>query len=365
MSLYITPGATFEAVLEAAGDPGLVGDIGLLIVDNQGAVEQAFSVADIVETPAGSGVYAATRQGPFLAAQYTIVWKLGSTGVTFGVDDLFVAGIPVLPPVAQPSAGGLCGAWTDGEDVAACCSATAGSDSSLFDTVALEASVILNDLTGRRYPGICSRTVRPCATRSPCSFQVLSRGHVVGWAGGAWSGDVRPCGCAPLSRVKLAGYPVQAISGVLIDGVAVDPSLYRLDGHRWLTRLANPDGTPGTWPSCQRLDLADTEPGTFSVEYLFGAEPSLVAVAAATELACELWKACPGNVGECSLPSGTVRVIRQGVTIERKKVATFIAGAPTGLVHVDAFLAAEAAKGPGRRSAVWSPDTVRYAKEVG
>lgn len=362
MTVAVAPGQPFEATLDD-GDTGLVGDLGTVIVDNQGNIEQPFEAGDIIETPAASGVYAATRSAPWLAGQYTIVWKLGSTGETRGAEDIVVSGVAAPVPTPQPALYGLCGAWADGTDVLDCCDTQAGSDGSVLDGVALEASIILNDLVGRRYPGFCEKTVRPCSTRDPCSFQVLSRGHIVAWGDGEWIGEGgRPCGCRALSRVKLSGYPVTAISGVKIDGVAVDPSLYGIDRSRFLVRLANADGSAGSWPSCQRLDLPDTEPGTFSVTYVFGAAPPFTGVEAAKQLACELWKACPGNAGECALPSGVVRIDRQGVTIERKLAQTFLADAPTGLVHVDAFLSAEKRNGALRRPAVWSPDSERFAR---
>jgi hypothetical protein len=150
---------------------------------------------------------------------------------------------------------------------------------------------------------------------------------------------------------------------VKIDGAVVDPSGYRLDGKRWLVRLADADGTIRFWPGCQRLDLDDTEPGTWSVTYVYGAAPPASAVSAAAQLACELWKACPGNTGECQIPTGTVRLTRQGVTVERVTLATFLSSGQTGLVLVDAFLAAYG--GGGRRAAFWSPDIDSYAQSVG
>ena len=60
------------------------------------------------------------------------------------------------------------------------------------------------------------------------------------------------------------------------------------------------------------MDLDDTESGTWSVSYLSGIDPPLAGKAAATALACEL---LPG--AECKLPTGAVRIVRQGVTIDK------------------------------------------------
>jgi hypothetical protein len=166
--------------------------------------------------------------------------------------------------------------------------------------------------------------------------------------------------------VLLPGYPVTAIAEVLIDGVAQPPSEYRLDGNRKLVRLADAYGKAQDWPSCQRLDLADTEENTFAVTYYYGVAPPALATRAAAQLACELYRACSSEGGECALPTGTVRVTRQGVTVERAELATFLSGGQTGLVQVDAFLAAYGLGGPRRRRpAIWSPDGPRYAQRLG
>jgi hypothetical protein len=76
--MNIGPGETFEAVIET-GTTGLVGTLELGILDNQGAFTAALDSDDIIETPAGSGVYAATRTAPTVKGQYTILWSLDGT----------------------------------------------------------------------------------------------------------------------------------------------------------------------------------------------------------------------------------------------------------------------------------------------
>lgn len=284
----------------------------------------------------------------------------------------------ILPSSVDPSAGlgGPCTAWCDSQDVNACLDST--GDKTQF---AFEASAILYENSGRLWSGVCEKTVRPCATRG-CGFQILSRGHIVGpwdygygygdgygWWGTAWMWNgSTPCGCMPLSRVRLSGYPVSEIIEVLIDGVAVDPVTYRLDEHRWLTRVRNPAdvNTPLFWPACQQLDLADTEVGTWSVTYRYGQTPPLIGQHAAAQLAAELWKACNGQ--ECQLPAGTTRITRNGLTVER----TFfqrdraIGAWRTGLSLVDMFLNTYNPSGLRRRPSVWAPSsTHRYARPVG
>lgn len=261
---------------------------------------------------------------------------------------------------------GPCTAWIDGADVAECCDVDAGSDGSLFDSVALNASQLLFELSGRLFTGACEQNVRPCNLDTPCGFQTLSRGHIISspwaWDGWHWRGGAGlGCGCRPLSQILLPGYPISAVAEVKIDGVVIDSDGYRLDRKRWLTRMADADGKARLWPSCQRQDLPDTEPGTFSITYTSGADPPDSGVEAAKQLACELYKACPNTAGECKLPAGTVRVIRQGITVERQTISTFLRNAQTGLVLVDAFLAAYGSRSQ-RRPAVWGPDAQEFAR---
>lgn len=273
---------------------------------------------------------------------------------------------------------GPCSDWLTGEDVAACCDSADvfASDPTIFDTAVAQAQELLFQLSGRRFPGVCETTARPCRTGCGCPWQILSRGHLV-WnpnLDGGWACDGDTCGCRPLSRVLLSGY-VQEVIEVLIDGVTVDPATYRVDRHRWLVRVRDPAApdTALTWPGCQNLDLDETEDGTFAVSYTFGKNPPASGVAAAAELACEIYKGCSG--GECELPSGVVRYSRQGVVVEKSAFASWgfesgrgtrAKGWGTGMAAVDAFLNAWNPGGLQQVPIFWSPASVgRYAPSVG
>jgi len=158
--------------------------------------------------------------------------------------------------------------------------------------------------------------------------------------------------------VLLSGYPVQAIAQVKINGEIVPPSSYRLDESRYLTRT---DGS--FWPFCQDLAAEDDMDGTFSISYWYGATPPASAVAAASALACELFNACDPD-RECRLPEGAVRIVRQGLTIERlQPLASMLKRGETGILPLDSFLAVYG--GYKRRPAIWSPDGPHYARPVG
>ena len=83
----VAPGVAFEAT--TYGFPtGLVGTIGVRIMDGQGATVTARTTAGIIEAPAGSGIYTATSLiAPNTAGQYQIVWD---DTALFVPDDLVV-----------------------------------------------------------------------------------------------------------------------------------------------------------------------------------------------------------------------------------------------------------------------------------
>src|SRR5262245_13316995 len=130
---------------------------------------------------------------------------------------------------------GPCTPWITGDDVADCCNVETSSGA-LFDAVAVQASDLLFEISGRLYPGECGpRTVRPACDSCWCGFQVLSRGYVIGpWDYGY---PLMLCDCCLLacdpSLVKLAGVPVREIEEVLINGDVLPASEYALVNQRY------------------------------------------------------------------------------------------------------------------------------------
>jgi hypothetical protein len=257
---------------------------------------------------------------------------------------------------------GPCSAWIGAGDVADCCSAA--SNPASYDDVALDASMVLFELSGRQFSGICEQKVRPVDTRCQhwhgYGFWSASSW---GWDGLGWWDGFRHYGCGHVSYVKLAGYPVRQILEVKIDGAVVDPGEYRLDRWRELVRMDDP-GPPvvhNHWPKCQNIALDDDQPGTFSITYEFGVDPPPLGIHAAAELACQLYLACQG--ADCELPRNATRVVRQGIEIDRTVLLNFLMrGQPTGMTTVDAFLSAYPSS--GRRPAVFSPDVHPYPRRV-
>lgn len=281
------------------------------------------------------------------------------------------------PPGPTP---GPCTPWITADDVPNCCTIQADADA--LAVVAEEASVALFEISGRQFTGLCTNVVRPCRQMCDCWGGIAAglpwywgagSSWPAAWAGwgGAWGNECgERCGCGQLSTVLLSGYPVREIVEVLIDGQTVDPDGYRLDGWNTLVRMADP-GPPvvdQSWPACQNLALNADQPGTFQITYRYGIDVPALGRRAACQLACQLLAACPGTPAQASgtLPQGVVSIDRQGVKVERSLLANwFDPKKPTGLTAVDMFLRAHWAGRQQRRSAIFSPDIARFARQVG
>jgi len=377
--VYVEAGQPFEAVY-AHGGSGLVPGIEVAIFDGDGNIVFGPTAANITEEMVGIiplGVYTWNAPGaPLSTGQYTIIWSPdGSWNALTNstADELVIVAVGstgVLPPLPPPADGGIrpgpCTAWTTSAAIAACMDVP---NSNVYDDAIAAASEILYELSARRFPGLCERTVRPCQTAGMfCGIQTLSRGYVVlppdwGWNGVSWGMD---CGCTPLSSVELAGRPVRDILEVVIDGVVLDPGEYRLDGQQYLVRMNG-----GRWPACQRLDLEDTEVGTWSVTYEYGQAIPLIGQMAARDLAFEIYKSCDATdtEGDCELPEGVTRVTRQGITYELPALISwgrdFTGIWRTGLTLVDAFLNAYNPRGLQRRPILYVPGAQKQARKVG
>ena len=268
--MNVASGSAFEACVDT-GVTGMTGTCSLRIQDNDGNDVQAPSTADITEQPAGSGIYCAQRTAPIPLGQYSLVWSDdGSfTPAHVAIEDLVIVSAEAgteLPPIQEAEdgyAGGPCRAWTTPEDAAACCGDQTRTRSTSRCRFASPASSCTRCRAGsssgaasapcahaRRMTSAASRSSR-AATSSPGTARS-------GWA--RRSPD-RRAPAAGVSRVLLPNYPVREIIEVKIDGVALDPSEYRIDGKRWLARMRDEDGNRRLWPRCQALDMDSSEDG--------------------------------------------------------------------------------------------------------
>lgn len=207
-----------------------------------------------------------------------------------------------------------------------------------------------------RVLGLCEVTVRPC--RQNCST-VDSHGIVLSssWGpviiNGQWwnigcgrCGNT--CGCGSAAPALVLPGPVDSITEVLIDGVVIDPTTYRVDNHRLLIR----EETWG-WPLCQDMNLPLGEPNTWAITYQRGVAVPTGGQIAAGVLAVELWKAACRDPS-CALPSRVQSITRQGVTIAVLDSFDDVDQGHTGIWLIDSWVAS-VTKAPAR-ARVYSPD---------
>jgi hypothetical protein len=102
--IFVKPSKTFEAT--ASGfTTGLVGTIGVRVVDGQGGTTIARTTSGIVESPAGSGVYTATLTSPSDVGQYEVVWDDAGSPTTWAAEDLTVTSSGAVPVTGSPGVG--------------------------------------------------------------------------------------------------------------------------------------------------------------------------------------------------------------------------------------------------------------------
>jgi hypothetical protein len=174
--------------------------------------------------------------------------------------------------------------------------------------------------------------------------------------GGVWynlppCGCPGQCGCSKLCEIPLPT-PVASVDEVKIDGVVLAETEYRVDNFDTLVRTPAVSGD--CWPTCQNLELPDTEEGTFSVTVTYGRDVPSALTMATAELACQLLKACVG--APCQLPQRVSTISRQGVTMGFIDPQEFLSQGRTGIYIVDLVIQSLNPHHLTRRSAVWSPD---------
>lgn len=228
-------------------------------------------------------------------------------------------------PIAQP--------W--------CCitgatSITGAAFAAITGSAALSATEVLWAASGRRF-GTCLATVYPC--RKECGdagwwdngqwiTPALIRGKWFNITCGMCMGD---CSCTSVEIVDLP-VPAAEIISVVIDGVTLPTSAYRVDNWR---RLIRQDG--GLWPLCQDRSRPPGSVGTWSVTLRVGAAVPHLGQVAMGELTCEFVKACAEDTS-CRLPRKVIELARQGVTFRFPDVQEMLKDGLLGLEMSDHFI---------------------------
>lgn len=214
------------------------------------------------------------------------------------------------------------------------CTLDATQDQLLIETVLDEASDMLAILSGLRVHGVCTRTVRPFGNESCLPESVWS----LSGAPGPWYLQ---------GSVPLRG-PRTDVVEVMIDGVVLPPSEYRLVQDRYLTRVG------AAWPTSNSVTGNDTDVGVWSITYRFGYPPDFLTKAAAVELTCEMLDFY--GTGSSNLPDGVVAANIQGAQVSLQGRAEALAeGADELVPAISRFLGIYAPDGQAR-STIWSPE---------
>jgi hypothetical protein len=154
------------------------------------------------------------------------------------------------------------------------------------------------------------------------------------------------CTCGAPVALALPG-PAMAVYEVLVDGVALAPSAYRLSGDQ----LVRADGQP--WPTCQDLLALPSTKGTWQVTYDRGTPVPVGGQIAAGMLAMELAKAACRD-STCQLPQRIQTITRQGVTIGMLDPFDGLEKGFTGIWLIDSWITSITKPQLGGR--VYSPD---------
>lgn len=271
---------------------------------------------EVTADQAGDWVYAFTATTPTI-----------TTEGTFTVTPLVMDGDPM-----QPGAG-PCDDWCTIDDVLEGWTAPDLATDRLIGLVIGAVSDLLYQRSARQFPGICSDVVIP-APSAGCLVALPHDGEVSLWsrAGGTFLHSPK--------RVDLGSYPVRQVIEVLIDGVALAASAWRVADWRWLVRT---DG--GTWPANTAEDTDD--PPRLEVSLTFGVVPPDSGNLAAVVLVRELVKGLVG--GKCALDRRVETLNREGVTITIPGLVDSLKEGKTGVAEVDLFLWAHNPNGLSRR----------------
>lgn len=224
------------------------------------------------------------------------------------------------------------------------------------------ASDLMFQLGGRRFPGMCTDTVRPgaCANGGmviaypfggEVSLQELAPwrpGHQIGLG----------LGCGGGRMLDLGSYPLVSVQEVREDGVAIDSTLYAIYDFRWLIRTDT-----GFWPCCNTLWQID--PPRLEVDFTFGQNPPASGNLAAVALARELLLAMADS-DDCTLDRRVRTVIREGLVEEMALpgLQDALATGRVGIPEVDMFVFAHNPAGIRRRGRIIVPGSGKRADRL-
>lgn len=271
--------------------------------------------------------------------------------------------------MTSPLPAGLCAAWpiiwpTNADGTV---DLPLGAETVTGTAVSM-ATEVLYALTARRF-GLCTVALRPCKRECYSSSwwsqqtllpftQTLTPFAASYWLGMSCGGCGTDCSCTNISEVALPG-PVYDVTQVKVDGVVlVKNTDYRLDSNRLLVRLG------AEWPSCNDLNLADTQPNTWSVTIQQGEPVPTLGQVAAGELAAQFVHMLL-DTGQCMLPKPVQSLSRQGVNITFLDPNEVFAAGRIGLYMSDLFIQTYNPDGRRNRAKVYNIDNLSTSRRLG
>jgi hypothetical protein len=240
---------------------------------------------------------------------------------------------------------------------------------------ATAASDILYELSGRVFPGECGPvTVRPVSRPTDIDTRSWATLFPVGWVASqgfaSAYGSYNPAvlaryGSLEPPTIELP-YAVTEIVQVKIDGETIPADEYELRDFKSLVRIRPSSSTVPVarygWPTSQIMDLADTEPGTFSVTYKYGVPPPAAGKIAARKLAEYLIMPQLGDANH--FPQRIRSISRQGVSAMVTDVLDLLKQGMLGIYECDLFINSVNPNKNARQAAVWSPDLGRPGRRT-
>jgi hypothetical protein len=302
------------------------------------------------------GTYTYAWNAPVAAGSYQAVWDGLYNSVAKQASELFAVSY------SGTNSAGPCGPW---EAINCDIPDGAGAISGVMIAAATE---VLWAKSGRQFDA-CTMTLRPC--RKDCfggQWPFYDRWNEYGrsWPypynyAGQWfnlgcGGCPGSCSCNVLYEAKMPT-PIASISEVIVDGVVLDPSAYKVYDRQMLLRV---DGSP--WPMCNNLNKDLTEVGTWGVTVTIGTEVPVIGRLAVGELASEFMKACLGM--DCALTAPIQNLVRQGTSMTFFDPNVVFAAGKVGLYWPDLFISSFNPAGIAARAQVIDVDGAFARKQT-
>lgn len=292
-------------------------------------------------------------------------------------------GMGEVNPVGNEPGIGPCAPWITADDVFACCGGLSQSVD-LAGPIAFATNVLFR-LSGKQFPGVCSRTVRPCAgDNQGCGYGGATGPFWNVWPVNAlWQFPQWPYrdngqwfntalgGCADRCYLPEVILPaaVSGVTEVVIDGVVLPQSAYkvvqfekvaRIDGSNW--PCSNNLRIDSSSYASQSMENDGSKKGTWQITYNYGRSPGADGKMACAILACQIAKNQCG-ADDCTLPQRLKQITRENVSMAFMDPMDFLSHGLVGIYEVDLWLGSVNPYGQKRRPSIRRADERKRYQE--